>query len=198
MTAAPAKAVKEPSKLPNSIPPSTFDRYTPIITASPSSGYAPLNVKLSFYGDAKDATWNTGDGTEAITSSVTDHTYNQPGTYVVELITTDPDGVRHTAKAQIEVKAPSVVNTIPNVFTPNADGMNDRFEVTGEKIQKLEAAIFDKSGRQVYRWTGTDGGWDGRLLSGETAPEGTYFYVIFARGADERSYQFKGTVTLIR
>jgi len=183
--------------VPNSLPPTVFDRYTPIITASPASGYAPLRVQLSYFGDAKESTWNTGDGTVSRESSLI-HTYDEPGSYTVELVTIDPEGVKHTTKSVIEVKVPSMVHTIPNVFTPNGDGMNDRFEIMGDHLSQIEAAIFDKSGRQVFRWTGIDGGWDGTYLSGETAKEGTYFYVIFARGDDDRSYQFKGSVTLIR
>lgn len=184
--------------VPSSIPPSTFDRYVPIITAAPNSGYAPLKVKMTYYGDATQSAWNTGDGGEIRTEPGFEHTYEQPGEYVVELTTTDPEGVKHTTKTTIVVKSPSAINTLPNVFTPNGDGLNDTFKVEGEKLTQLEVAIFNKAGKQVYRWNGPEGSWDGRLLSGETAPEGTYFYVIFARGADERSYQYKGTITLIR
>ncbi|HEX5001980.1 MAG TPA: gliding motility-associated C-terminal domain-containing protein [Bacteroidia bacterium] len=185
------------STVPNSLSPTVFDRYTPIITAAPSSGYAPLQVQLSYFGDAKESTWNTGDGAVSKEPAFS-HTYTEPGSYTVDLVTIDPDGVKHVTKSVIEVKAPSMVHTIPNVFTPNGDGMNDRFEIMGDHLNQVEAAIFDKSGRQVYRWTGIEGGWDGTYLSGETAKEGTYFYVIFARGDDDRSYQFKGSVTLIR
>jgi gliding motility-associated-like protein len=153
---------------------------------------------MAFYGDATQSTWNTGDGSDIRTEGSFDHVYDQPGEYVVELTTTDPEGVKHTTKTTIVVKSPSAVGSIPNVFTPNGDGMNDLFKIEGEKLTQLEVAVFNKAGKQVYRWNGPDGGWDGRLLSGETAPEGTYFYVIFARGADERSYQYKGTITLIR
>jgi gliding motility-associated-like protein len=189
---------KPASALPHAIPPSAFDKNTPIITASPSSGYAPLDVQLSYRGEAREASWITGDTEEPILQSDVIHTFEKPGTYTVELNTIDPDGNKHTTRTTIEVKEPSIVEDIPNVFTPNGDGINDIFRVTGERISNLEGAIFNKSGGQIYRWTGTSGGWNGLLLSGETATEGTYFYVIFAQGDDERSYQFKGTVTLIR
>jgi gliding motility-associated-like protein len=191
-------AAKPATEIPHAIQPSSFDKNTPIITASPSSGYAPLDVQLSYRGEAREASWMTGDTDEPIVQPDVTHTFEKPGTYIVELNTIDPDGKKHTTKTTIEVKEPSMVDEIPNVFTPNGDGINDVFRISGERISKLEGAIFNKSGGQIYRWTGTSGGWNGLLLSGETATEGTYFYVIFAQGDDERSYQFKGTVTLIR
>jgi gliding motility-associated-like protein len=195
---APQHVEKPASEIPHAVQPSSFDKNTPIITASPSSGYAPLDVQLSYRGEAREASWNTGDTEAPIVQPDVTHTFEKPGTYTVELNTIDPDGNKHTTRTTIEVKEPSMVEDIPNVFTPNGDGINDVFRVTGERISKLEGAIFNKSGGQIYRWTGTSGGWNGLLLSGETATEGTYFYVIFAQGDDERSYQFKGTVTLIR
>jgi hypothetical protein len=40
--------------------------------------------------------------------------------------------------------------------------------------------------------------WDGKNLQGKDCAEGVYFYVIHAKGKDDKAYEFKGHVTLMR
>jgi flagellar hook assembly protein FlgD len=52
----------------------------------------------------------------------------------------------------------------------------------------------------VYELT-TDKGniaWDGKTQAGKEAADGTYFYVITAKGKDGQNYDTKGTVSLMR
>ena len=54
--------------------------------------------------------------------------------------------------------------------------------------------------KKIYELT-TDKGniaWDGKTQTGKDAPDGTYFYVITAKGKDGQNFDTKGTVSLYR
>ena len=40
--------------------------------------------------------------------------------------------------------------------------------------------------------------WDARSMSGDLVPDGTYFYVLAAKGADGKAYDLTGHITLLR
>ena len=87
---------------------------------------------------------------------------------------------------------------IPNVFTPNSDGSNDIFTVNGNNLESVECEIFNRWGQLLYSWNNINGAWDGRTSSGAEVPDGTYFYIITAKGLDGTEYFKKGTFSLIR
>jgi gliding motility-associated-like protein len=60
--------------------------------------------------------------------------------------------------------------------------------------------IFDRWGNRVYEVTSETGNfaWDGKNLQGKDCADGTYFYVITAKGKDEVEYEQKGNVSLYR
>lgn len=87
---------------------------------------------------------------------------------------------------------------VPNVFTPNGDGVNDIFTIKGAALKSINAEIFNRWGQKEYEWSTTNGGWDGRTASGLAASDGTYYYIIKAEGKDGKEYFEKGSFTLIR
>ena len=72
---------------------------------------------------------------------------------------------------------------VPNVFTPNGDGLNDEFRVQYRSIVEFHCWVYNRWGKLVYEWTDPAKGWDG-TINGRPAAEGAYFYVIRARGSD--------------
>src|SRR5690606_10668551 len=61
---------------------------------------------------------------------------------------------------------------VPNVFTPNGDGVNDTFEISGlEAFQSAQLRVFNRFGNEVYRSDDYRNEWTGAGLN-----EGTYFY----------------------
>lgn len=62
---------------------------------------------------------------------------------------------------------------VPNVFTPNADGINDPYRVLICGAEQFQLSIFDRNGTRLFTSTDPDSGWDGRI-NGKTAPEGMY------------------------
>lgn len=87
---------------------------------------------------------------------------------------------------------------IPNAFTPNADGLNDHFTLyppTG--ISNFEISIFDRLSRRVYNSKSAEPGWDGQV-NGQSAPNGSYIYLITYKDQNGKSHELKGSLTLIR
>lgn len=86
---------------------------------------------------------------------------------------------------------------IPNAFTPNGDGINDRFEVGGRFYQINETKIFDRWGERIY-YESKGISWDGRKR-GELLPNGVYFAIITYSGEfDTEVRSHIGSVHLIR
>jgi gliding motility-associated-like protein len=167
------------------------------IHATETSGKAPFTAILWARGAGSDHTWNPGDGSADVIDKNLRHTYEEPGTYLVTLKAKDGSGKTVTSQVTLVV-IDDIDIDIPNIFTPNQDGKNDVFTLISNHVIDVEATIFDKTGRKVFQWNGVDGGWNGKLSSGENAQEGTYFYHIFATGSDQRKHNFKGTIRLIR
>src|SRR5690606_21270630 len=95
------------------------------------------------------------------------------GTYTLEYQICEVLNPGNCSTATVTV---TVVNPlkIPNVFTPNGDGQNDRFEIIGiEGFDHIEVLIFNRWGNEVYRSDDYRNDWEGRDLT-----EGTYYYLI--------------------
>lgn len=84
---------------------------------------------------------------------------------------------------------------ISNVFTPNADGVNDYFELTfnGDLAQCIDLNIFNRDGVLVHQSNGGVHSWDGRSSVGKEYPAGVYFYILSINGME-----YKGNLTLFR
>ena len=83
---------------------------------------------------------------------------------------------------------------IPNVFSPNGDGVNDFFVFKHQSLETCRVTIVDRSGKVVYKREIDDiyswDGWDGNLHdSNRNAPEGQYYFVVEALGYDGVEYK---------
>ncbi|MEP7263209.1 MAG: gliding motility-associated C-terminal domain-containing protein [Bacteroidota bacterium] len=76
---------------------------------------------------------------------------------------------------------PSMTLYIPNTFTPNGDGMNDTFGITGEAIKQFTMQIYDRWGQLIFETADANHRWDG-TFEGQKAMVGTYVYKITATG----------------
>lgn len=78
-----------------------------------------------------------------------------------------------------EVKITVTNSRIPEGFSPNGDGVNDYFEVTGiENYLGSELVVFNRWGTEVFRKRPYDNKWDGKTSGGIILPEDTYFYIL--------------------
>jgi gliding motility-associated-like protein len=84
---------------------------------------------------------------------------------------------------------------VPNFFTPNNDGFNDRWEIIGiEKLPESIIYIYDRYGKLLRKYKASDPAWDGEYLN-RPLPSDDYWYVIHLLPIDK---YLKGNVTLKR
>jgi len=103
--------------------------------------------------------------------------------YQITLVATDPHECMDTSFKYVDVSP-----FIPNVFTPDGDGINDFF------MKGFEVEIVDRNGMRIHK--GKDG-WDGRH-NGDPASTDTYFYIVYYNDSKETIHSRKGYVTLVR
>ncbi len=82
---------------------------------------------------------------------------------------------------------------VPNVFTPNSDGINDLFAITHKKIEEYNISIFNRWGSVVYTSKNINAPWDGL-----NASDGVYYLIISAKGKDGQEYSYSGYLQLFR
>ena len=153
------------------------------------------NAEISFLDQSSNAVsyvWDFGDG-QSSTAVNPVHIYREAGEYTVSLTITDAGGCTDVIQyGPFIVFEPNLL--IPNVFTPNADGVNDEFRVTYDGKEAYSMEIFDRWGRPVFAGNGSiENGWDGSTSNGSPASDGVYYYIV---KIGEKS--FTGNVTLMR
>jgi gliding motility-associated-like protein len=89
---------------------------------------------------------------------------------------------------------------IPNAFTPNGDGLNDKFRILGtpiENITEYNFRIFNRWGQIIFETNNIEDAWDG-TTKGQICPAGVYVWEIFYKDSNKTKVTNKGTVMLIR
>ena len=85
---------------------------------------------------------------------------------------------------------------VPNVFTPNDDGYNDKFEFKNQEQWEYETQIFNRWGHLIFDNSKSEN-WDG-YLNGVQATPGVYYYVIRAAAIKTgKVVVYRGTVTVL-
>jgi gliding motility-associated-like protein len=93
---------------------------------------------------------------------------------------------------------------VPNAFSPNGDGMNDRFTIFGgpaaEIITKLR--VFDRWGNLLFEGSNLplgqeNAGWDG-MFKGKLLGTGVYTYMAEVRFIDGEVILYEGDITIVR
>ena len=117
----------------------------------------------------------------------------QPGSYSV---TATNLCYSHNDDIDIDYEPCAQELWMPNAFTPNGDGLNDRLlPVFGhpDEIEDFEMMVYDRWGSMVFLTKDMHTGWDGGNL-----PRGMYVWVIRYKSAREEEHTVKGSVMLGR
>jgi len=139
--------------------------------------------------------WDFGDGNVGNMDQNPNHTYAVGGNYTVTMITEDIFGCRDTITLNISVEDPGLF--IPNVFTPNQDGVNDLFLTRFDELLSFDFRIYDRWGNALFVTENPTEYWDGRS-GGKAVPEGAYFYHLRGRDAQNEVVERKGYLDLLR
>ncbi len=190
------------------LPEAIFDvdyQYNNGLSVNPD-GLLFTNELVSYLDEStntQDWYWDFGDGSTSIMEDPF-HTYSDVGDYTVMLVTTSPDGCLDTTYKDLTVSEGLI---IPNVFTPNGDGMNDEFILRNSNISEFKLEVYNRWGNLIYTTVSPEVSWDGRTTAGIEAPAGTYFWTVsaslesggeFTTNASDHPFKETGTVTLIR
>jgi gliding motility-associated-like protein len=103
-----------------------------------------------------------------------------------------------TGADTIDVKQIFCEIWLPNAFTPNGDGHNDKFRILGNiaRMEGVSFGIFNRWGEQVFFTENPREGWDG-IHKGIPAQMGTYVYLL-EYSIDSKPYRQTGNFHLLR
>lgn len=131
------------------------------------------------------------------------YTYENTGYYMVKLVSKKVSELNtcvDTFYMKDYIFLDSAFVRVPNVFTPDGNGINDLFVIKFFSMQSINISIFNRWGQRIHFWksndirgfndTYTETVWDGRLMGGRMASPGVYYYVVEGRGRDgDRKYK---------
>lgn len=191
---------------------STTEGCTDSVTAPVTVFENPV-AEGAFESTSLDAVFTTGlnAGDEAfwiiqdtafITDGMLNYTFPDSGWYDVALVVTNENGCEDTSFYSIYIEGIPEYE-VPNVFTPNGDDINERFQPETYAVTEAVMKIFNRWGRPVFSYEGAipsidSWGWDGTINGGAKAAAGTYYYVLDLKGVNGDNFSEKGTVTLVR
>ncbi|MCK3684628.1 gliding motility-associated C-terminal domain-containing protein [Maribellus sp. YY47] len=200
-------------------------------TANPMEGETPLTVTFTntsqnatpgyyewfFYRDMDEITDESQGASQPVDSiliiaydDAPVYTYQNSGRYLVKLvakkISENINCVDTFALGKLIVADTSSI-VVPNVFTPNGDGVNDVFKIKFESMKSIEITIVNRWGKRVHYWKSgdiqdpenarTEAVWDGSI-GGRKASPGVYYYDVVGRGRDGRKQTKHGFIHLFR
>lgn len=162
-----------------------------------TTGFPNQIVLTNFSSFATNYTWMYSD--TPLTDNTTDanHSYNASGAFTVSLVAANTSGCTDTSRYSFYISDSSGV-TLPNVFTPNGDGVNDVFKPIARGVKSMKVRIYNRYGILVSTWDTVSGHWDGYTTSGILCESGTYFCVLEAIGFDGVNYKKNGYISLFR
>ena len=170
------------------------------ISATPQKANI-LHPEIYFYDIGNGSSWwdwNFGDNSQNSSSQNPEHVYGQTGIYNITLYVMNDYGCRDTSNYEIIIEGASTVY-IPNAFSPNGDGRNDEFNVSGIGLNDMEMSIFNRWGNRIFVSGDLNKGWNGvDLYSGVECPEGVYVYQVNVKDHKGESFNYTGRVTLVR
>ena len=110
------------------------------------------------------------------------------------LIVTDANGCTNEISEIIIPESMLDCLRIPNVITPNGDGVNDEWIIENiELFPEAHIYVYNRWGQLLYHGRGNGERWDGRYR-GHYVPSGVYLYIIDLESVDEK---YKGSITVL-
>ncbi|MES2587966.1 MAG: gliding motility-associated C-terminal domain-containing protein [Bacteroidota bacterium] len=143
--------------------------------------------------------WYINDSLMLTTVNYADfiHTFTSAGDYSIKLLVSSINGCSDSMNLTITANDVEFLETA-NVFTPDADGINDFYQFNMENIKTLSLTIFNRWGQEIKQISTISENWDGTDVKGDNVSPGIYFYTFQATSATENELKGQGFIHLIR
>ncbi|MBS3915395.1 MAG: gliding motility-associated C-terminal domain-containing protein [Bacteroidetes bacterium] len=177
------------------------------VTAKPHAGFSMSNAAIAMYdtvyfrnesNDANKFTWDFGTNSEISNDMNPFHVYQISGKRNAMLIAENSaTGCKDTMSRVVDVEDITWFE-IPEIFTPNGDGLNDNYQIYFPPFYFNEIKIFNRWGEKIYEGPAGEPGWDGNFM-GKPCQEGVYIYTLTLKNmVTQRKFFREGTIILMR
>lgn len=145
--------------------------------------------------------WDFGDPSSAALNTSIDaepqHIFSKAGMFTVTALVTTEDGFKQL-EATVTIKDCVCVLEVPNVFTPNDDGVNDLYQIaTNCPLEGFELTVINRWGQVVFHSTDSHVNWNGNE-NGNALASGVYFFSLTHKFPQLPAHTQKGTLTVVR
>ena len=166
-----------------------------VIQADHTTGYAPFTANLSAKGTADAYHWDLGAG-GVVYGDQAKVTFEEAGVYTVYLIGSNSSGDVRSKPLTIEVKEGSNL-VVPDSFSPNGDGINDTYAVSGVGLRTFHLFITDSKGKVLFETQDMAMHWNPQADNHPVL--GEYYRVnVQAVGVDGKRYSVSKPLHIIR
>lgn len=174
---------------------------TASFTADPMAGFTPLNVNFTNTSDGGEIfNWDFGNGESVTVNNMSGQntTYPDGGVFTVTLEVIEGNC---SDMASLDIIVDPFIPLefdLPNVFTPNGDGVNDVFTMNIENAIAYELTILNRWGNVIFQSSSLEAVWNGRDQStGERCTDGVYFYKYSITDMKQEVVEGHGFVHLV-
>lgn len=162
-------------------------------------GTSPITFNFSNTSEnSTNYSWDFGNGETKTSTDLTDQSsyYANSGIYTIYLTAingpcSDIDSIT------IQLFDQPIVMNVPNVLTPNNDGINDTYFIDILYAAEVELIITNRWGQVIFNQTSANPIWDGKTENGDIALPGTYFYSFKATALNGVEIDGTGFLQLI-
>lgn len=161
------------------------------------------NSTITFTDQSADATswsWDFGcptDPNNISTEQNPSFTYPYPGYFGVTLTVTSANGCVDRSMHQVTVEGEEYQLFIPSAFSPNDNGVNEKWRAYGFGVISYDCVVYDRWGRIVFWTDNMEEEWDGTAY-GVALQADSYAYGIKVTFMNHEDVQYRGTVTILR
>ncbi|MFN5920383.1 MAG: gliding motility-associated C-terminal domain-containing protein, partial [Bacteroidota bacterium] len=108
-------------------------------------------------------------------------------------------GCEATDSVAIDDKRIEIKLSIPNVFTPNGDNLNDDFGIDpADDVAEMQLELFNRWGGKVFESNNPQNRWRGYADNGNESSTGVYYFIAKGKDRCGKPFEVRGTVSLIR
>ncbi len=147
----------------------------------------PVRFQFATTSEPTNWAWHFGDGNGSADAAPV-HAFSNGGTIPITVLVTGGNNCQAQFMSEIHINQD--LTMIPNVFTPNGDNYNERFEIVGLEKSSWTLTVVNRWGKVVYHNSDYQNQWDGGNL-----PAGIYYYHVKNH---HRDISYEGYLHLLR